>query len=288
VNLKTENHTSFSEKRIQKTGLIIIIFVAGMIVGITLCLQFTNDSSNASQSEELEIKNANIWVMTDEQDSQAAVFLVNEGITASKIKEITVRGVECSWSDVYYWTANIGSVTGELELSAKELSGSLVPIEVDGEEQVFERATGEISLDAYQTMILYINDPGNLTPEDAPSQVIIAVFTERDMYSQEVSIDRVIKFQGSSSTTVTEVQFTGGGSTILLKLKNSGTNSVTISSVKVNNSAVSFTGNMTSSDAGDTGSLELTAGWVPGNPYNIDLYASNGQVVGSYVATASG
>lgn len=114
MNLQTENHTSFSEKRIQNIGVILIIFIAGMIVGVALLQFFDGGNNNASQVEKVELKKANIWVMINQGSSQGAVLLVNEGNTASKIKQITVRGIECSWSHVYYWTANIGSITGEL------------------------------------------------------------------------------------------------------------------------------------------------------------------------------
>jgi hypothetical protein len=289
VSLQTENHTSFFEKRTQTIGVVLIIFIAGMILGIALLQFFDGGNNNDSQVEKVELKNANIWVMIDQRSSQGVVLLVNEGNTASKIKEITVRGIECSWSDVYYWTANIGSITGELELSANELSGSSVIIEVDDKEQVFAGATGEINLNAYQMIILYLNNPGNLMSEDTPSQVTLAVFTERNMYSQDISVDRTFKFQRSSSITITNVQFTGSGSSITLTFENTGTESITISQVKVNGIIAAITSNsMTASDAGDVGSLELTAGWVSGKPYKIDLYASNGQIVGSYVATAPG
>jgi len=292
LNLQIENHPLDSTKKIETIALFLVVFVGGMISGIAL-LQFTNDGNKyASQFEEIKIKNANIWVMIDEQSSQAAVFLANEGNTASKIKEITVRGIECNWSNVYYWTANIGSVTGELELSENELSGSSVAIEVDGKEQTFEKATSEISLDAYKTMILYINDPGYLTPQDSPSKVTLAIFTERDLYSQEISIDRVLKFAGSPSVTITNVQFAGASgdaaNTIALTLKNNGTKAVTISLAKVNN--VVFTTNPATIllPAGQTGaSLTITAAeWVSGNAYKIDLYDSSGQVAASYQATA--
>lgn len=263
-----------------------------MISGIAL-LQFTNgNNNNASQTEEIEIENANIWVMIDQNSSQGAIFLVNEGNTASKIKEITVQGIDCSWSNVYYWTTYIGSVTGELELSANELSGSSVAIEVDSTEQVFERATGEISLDAYQTVILYINEPGNITLEDAPAKVLLAIFTERDMYSHEVSIEKTLKFVGSPHVTITNVQFTGTSSDptniILLTMKNTGTKATTISLTKLNNQVVTTDPVTLVLPAGQTeDSLTVTgAGWVSGNLYKIDLYASDGQVAASYVATA--
>jgi hypothetical protein len=292
LSLQIENNRLDSTKRVETIAFVLVIFVGGMISGLAL-LQFTNgNNNNASQTEKIEIKNANIWVMIDQNSSQAAVFLVNEDNTASKIKEITVRGIECSWSNVYYWTANIGSVTGELELSANELSGSSVAIEVDGKEQVFERATGEISLDSYQTMILYINNPGDITPQNAPVKVLLAIFTERDMYSHEISIERTLKFVELPNVTITNVQFAGtsgdAANTILLTLKNTGTKATTISAVKVNGQVATTNPTTLLLPAGQTdGSLTITdAGWVVGNPYKFDLYDSSGQIAASYQATA--
>jgi len=100
-----------------------------------------------------------------------------------------------------------------------------------------------------------------------------------------------VGFMGSSSITVTDMQFTdaatGGasGTTITLDLKNTGTKSVTISQAKVNNDAASITAVTI-----DSGEIEadfvMTYDWTIGNPYKVDLYDNSGQVVGSYQATA--
>jgi flagellin-like protein len=95
-----------------------------------------------------------------------------------------------------------------------------------------------------------------------------------------------VGFMGSSSININNVSFTGTN-VVTLSMKNTGTKSVTISQVKINNAAVGIaSGNMTTSDAGDVGSLVLTSAWTAGNPYKIDLVDSSGQVVGSYQATA--
>jgi flagellin-like protein len=95
-----------------------------------------------------------------------------------------------------------------------------------------------------------------------------------------------VGFMGSSSININNVAFTGTN-VVTLSLKNTGTKSVTISQVKINNAAVTIaSGNMTTSAAGDSGTLVLTSAWVAGNPYKIDLVDSSGQVVGSYQATA--
>jgi len=95
-----------------------------------------------------------------------------------------------------------------------------------------------------------------------------------------------VGFMGSSSININDVEFTGTN-VVTLSLKNTGTKSVTISQAKINSGTVTIaSGNMTTSDAGDSGSLVLTSAWTAGNPYKIDLVDSSGQVVGSYQATA--
>jgi flagellin-like protein len=101
-----------------------------------------------------------------------------------------------------------------------------------------------------------------------------------------------VGFMGSSSVTITDVAFTEGASgPITIDVKNTGTNDVTITAVKVNNdSPTSFaatTGNSLTMASGETSEIDIVDAVVLGNPYKIDLYDSNGQVIGSYQATAS-
>ena len=101
-----------------------------------------------------------------------------------------------------------------------------------------------------------------------------------------------VGFMGSSSLNINDVTFQGTGNVeIVLDIKNTGTKSVTVAQVKVNNIAYDFSGTATVA-AGDptTLTIDMTSGtpaaWVAGNPYKMDLYDSSGQVVGSYQATA--
>ncbi|MCX8150124.1 MAG: hypothetical protein N3D85_01245 [Candidatus Bathyarchaeota archaeon] len=110
-----------------------------------------------------------------------------------------------------------------------------------------------------------------------------------------------IGFMGTSSATITNVQFTddgGGNRIIIMELKNTGTKTITIAAVKVNNQAVAASdfrpasGNTTlSMAAGDTLTMNITgtlASWVNGNTYKIDLYDGSNQVVGSTQQNAPG
>jgi len=104
-----------------------------------------------------------------------------------------------------------------------------------------------------------------------------------------------VGFMGSSSVTITNVEFKGlsgvAGNTIVLTMKNTGTKQVILAQVKVNNIVKTFSGN-TTLDAGDTGkTLTISMGtgsWSNGNPYKIDLFDSSGSIVGSTQPTAPG
>jgi flagellin-like protein len=104
-----------------------------------------------------------------------------------------------------------------------------------------------------------------------------------------------IGFMGSSSITITNVEFAGVSSTanntIVLTLKNTGTKQVTIGTIKVNNYVRVFDGN-TTLNSGDTGkTLTIYMGssyWTNGNPYKVELYDSSGGAVGSTQQNAPG
>jgi archaeal type IV pilus assembly protein PilA len=96
-----------------------------------------------------------------------------------------------------------------------------------------------------------------------------------------------IGFMGSSSITITGVDFKvapiPANNYINITLKNTGTKTVTIGQIKVNNVIkTSITGNVTLAP-GDTGRVLgiNSVGWVNGNPYKIDLFDSSGAAVGS-------
>jgi flagellin-like protein len=107
-----------------------------------------------------------------------------------------------------------------------------------------------------------------------------------------------IGFMGSSSITITNTSFYGinnnAANYINVTLKNTGTKQVTIAQIKINNIVRTFTANGTPANctlpAGDINHvIKITAvNWVNGNPYNINLYDSSGNAVGSTQQTAPG
>jgi flagellin-like protein len=99
-----------------------------------------------------------------------------------------------------------------------------------------------------------------------------------------------VGFMGSSSLNINEASFPAAGQ-ITLDITNTGTKTVTIATIKVNNVAVTTWS--TDADAGSKSlapgegfNATLTQAWSSGYPYKFDLYDGSGQVVGSYQATA--
>jgi flagellin-like protein len=93
-----------------------------------------------------------------------------------------------------------------------------------------------------------------------------------------------VGFMGTSSVTVTNVDFDADAETITLDLKNTGTKSVAIAQLRVNN------GDIVSTDVtlpysiapGDPDTIVVTiTDVVLGNTYKVDLYDGSNQVVGS-------
>jgi len=91
-------------------------------------------------------------------------------------------------------------------------------------------------------------------------------------------------FMGSSSVSITNMAFETGD-TIVLSVKNTGTSSITVGTVKVNNEVKTFTPLTLPSGANGTITVNAVI-WVDGNPYKVDLYDTSGTGIGSYQANA--
>ena len=99
-------------------------------------------------------------------------------------------------------------------------------------------------------------------------------------------------FMDTKTVTITGATFSetvaDAQDLIVLTVKNTGTSAVTIASAKVNGAtaSVAAAGDLTIPDGGSE-TLTLTADWVAGNNYKMDLYDANGQLTGSYQAVAA-
>jgi flagellin-like protein len=101
-------------------------------------------------------------------------------------------------------------------------------------------------------------------------------------------------FMGSASLTITNVTWNGvtgvATNNVTLAIKNTGTKTVTIGSVKINNILYTIDPSSTVLYPAGTNATILidNVGWVNGNPYMFNLYDTSGNGVGSYQANSPG
>jgi flagellin-like protein len=107
-------------------------------------------------------------------------------------------------------------------------------------------------------------------------------------------------FMGSSSLTITSVAFNGKSgnatNTVTLSIKNTGTKTVTVGTVKINQVAYTidptsspYPPTYTTSGTATTGTIILDAvGWTNGQAYQFNLYDTSGNGIGSYQSNSPG
>jgi len=275
---QVELHNPAFHIDVKMVALVIVIFVGGLVSGIVLFQSVDKNADTVNQEETIEITDSAVWFKNTWPYAHAAILVINDGTVAARFKEITVRGIKCNWDDVYYWKAEIGSVS-EVNPASNELSGTSAEIAVDGKERTFQQAAGEITLNAYQTIVLYIKNPGNITAQDLPKKVIIAIFTEKDLYYKETGVSAQFEFVGGSEQVeIRTITFSTGTAT--LAIKNTGTSTVTIPEVWVNNVEKANSDLVPdvpfSIGANNQTTLTITMSWTAGDNYQFKVVTAKG------------
>jgi flagellin-like protein len=94
-------------------------------------------------------------------------------------------------------------------------------------------------------------------------------------------------FMGSSSLTITNVSFLGtsgaSGNQLNMTIKNTGTKTVTVGQIKVNNNIETIDPSSTTTYTAGTTSFILldNVGWSNGNPYKINIFDTSGNGIGA-------
>jgi hypothetical protein len=273
-------------------ALILVIIAVSSVAGIVIFQSLINNSNSSNpQVETLELMNEHIW-FNQTGWAEAAIVVVNTGEGDVLLQRIMVRSIESKWSDIYYWTTNTGPVSSELKQTPVELSGPSFSILIDGTPRNFEQATAKLNLGSGWTIVLYNRNPGNITSSNVGSKATIAVFTENKLYFKEADIEAQFTFMKTEELKVTSMTFGGtsgsANNTIVLSIRNSGTSKVTVTEVRVNDVAKSFSGTA-AYDAGATGTITVYMGsgyWTTGNKYKVSLLSATGTTVAAYETTA--
>jgi len=272
-------------------GLVIVIIIVVGITSSILLLQWKSGSvgSITQEEETLQITESGLWYGSGFPYCQGAVVIVNDKNVAAIIQKITVRGIESGWNDVYYWEGEIGSVSS-LSPTSNNLTETSVEILVDGKERTFQQATGNIVLDGYKAIVLYVRNAGNISYQDIPEEkVTMAVFTERNVYLEEASLDVeswAIGFIQTEQLTITSVNFrsSSSGKEVSISVTNTGTSPVTINEFRINNVEQSYTPQIV--EANEHIVITIAHDWVTGDTYQFRFVTSKGTTF-TYTAVAA-
>jgi len=138
------------------------------------------------QVEILRLSNQHVWVY-DNGTAYAAIVIENLGGRDVVIDRIHVRGVEVPWSTVYYFR-NSSAIATELICPNSTHTWSNFEY-TENRVASFSAASGDITLASGYTVIIFIENPDNISPKDIGTNVGIAVFTENGQYYVECSVE---------------------------------------------------------------------------------------------------
>lgn len=275
-------------------GLMAIAFVGGVASGVFLIQPGTYRGSSATQAEEaLELSHQYVWV---DQSGwvEAAIVVLNTGERDASIRKLAVRGTECAWGDVYYWTTDTGPISDELDQTSVALAGASVAIVVDGVPRVFQPATGALTVRSGWTLVLYVRDPFDvLTLDEESITVAIAVFTVDNLYYKEAPVSgssTTFVFMQTEELVFTSYEWGASNAYILVQVKNTGSASLAISEVRVNDVIAADDGITTPYTLvpGSTVTLSVThiGGYMSGAKYEFKVVTTIGNTFGPYIRTA--
>ena len=162
-----------------------ILLVIAVLLAMVVTYYSTNTVNVRSQREELRFRDAHVWV--NSTGAVAAFRLAVLGGRDILIDDIAIRGIEQSWSDVYYFRVPSDTeITGDMNVTSRaKLTGPSVTI--DG--NVYSQATAEIPLSSGSELLVYIRDPDNVKVGQEGKKVSISIVTNRARHTTELNID---------------------------------------------------------------------------------------------------
>jgi flagellin-like protein len=157
--------------------LVVTILLAGVVTYYA-----TNVTTVRTETEEVRISKAHIWV--NDTGAVGAFKVQNLGGKDVLLDKITVRGVEETWSDVYYFRVPSGTViNGDMNRTTYEdLDVAFEIIDTNN----YTRASADIPLISGGELLVYIKGPDNVQMDDIGTTVSISIFTANAQYHNGV------------------------------------------------------------------------------------------------------
>ncbi len=115
--------------------------------------------------------------------------MVNSGGRDVVLDMVSVRGQECSWSNVYYWRTNNVTVSDDLIVTPTNISGQTFDIVVQNSTRTFLQSTDDLTLKSGWTMVIYVMNPDSIALNDVGLPVGITIFTVNSQYQKFANVE---------------------------------------------------------------------------------------------------
>jgi len=175
-----------NRKALSNVVSTLIILVVSVLLAGVVTMYAVNITSTRTQQEQLKLTKQEVWVYGN-GTAYAAVAVDNVGGRDVVLDKVQVRGVEASWSSVYYLrlssaistSLNCPNSSGHSWTNFQYTSGTVASFSTDSNDKPL--ASGN-------TMIIYITSPDSISVNDIGTTIGITVFTENAQYYVECNV----------------------------------------------------------------------------------------------------
>ena len=121
---------------------------------------------NNTEYEAIKVSNAHIWASSNGTHSSAGLVVQNTGNKPLTIESLMVRGMTVPYSSWYFNTADATQSNVMRELRP-DFTLNAVDVTNSAPEETFIQATGPISINQGQAVIIYLANPSGINMMDA-------------------------------------------------------------------------------------------------------------------------
>lgn len=167
----------------------LIILVVSVLLATIVVFYAINVTTTRVQEEALYLSKQHVWYNTTGSWAQAAIVIVNTGGRDVVLDKVSVRGQECSWTNIYYWRTDNVTVSSDLQVTQTDISGTSFAIPIQGATRTFQQAGDDLTLKSGWTMVIYIMNPDSVGLNDVGVPVGITIFTANAQYYKEAIVE---------------------------------------------------------------------------------------------------
>jgi len=182
-------YLSRNKKGLSVVVTTLIILVVSVLLATVVTFYAINVTTTRVQEESLFLTKQHVWYNTTGSWAQAAIIIVNTGGRDAVLDKITVRGQECSWSNIYYWRTDNVTVSDDLHVTPTRINGTSFSITVQGAPRTFSQATTDLTLKTGWTVVIYVLNPDSIALNDVGLTVGITVFTANAQHYKEANVE---------------------------------------------------------------------------------------------------